>query len=537
MGNDRVRTASDQNAILFVTTEEPNPVEVTVEVNPAFYENNPDLDRDQFPQSRTQTVVAGTSVTFDFSVSANVMQTGFPDHDIRVYDLSDLDRRSGIRVSTDGGQVSVYGINDERFSIDAFSVYPCQEYPTIPESDEDGERSYVYVVLSTSRVEVGRQSRLMVVGCQDRTNVTITPVSQLNSIPSDLPLELGAGETPSPNKPLSITIDRLQTYLLNNLEDLSGTRVVSDKPIALFGGHECAQVPEATNYCAHLVQQIPPEPTWGDRFFIIPVPQRYSGEYYRAATIFSDTSLNVTCRTLGNPSPTTASYEVGNYDPRWGTGWIEFKTAAATSQETRNNEIQWCSVKSNHPILMMQYAQGNTVDARFKDADKRTFGDPFMTIIPPITQYANNFTVPTAKWLRALPLFPSITIAIPLGEFFHSSQQDQTKIRLNGEMVEPDEGWVEIYCSDNEVCGYGGRIESAPEGTVTVEHTSPEAGIGVWTYGIAASVSFGLTAGFRLDPIACKCMGIRYDSLLNLSLIYNTFLSDVQSQTWKLLKM
>ena len=504
MGNDRTRSASDQNAILFVTTEEPNPVQVTVEVNPAFYQNNPDLDAVRFPQSRTQTVVAGVSVSFNFSVSADILPDGFPDRDIRVYDLaSSLDRSSGIRVSTDGGEISLYGINNELSSIDAFSVYPCHEYPTIPVNGA-GRRSYEYVILSASGVSIGRESRLMIVGCQDDTEITITPLTQLPTLPASLPPELGSNQTPSPNNPLDITIDTLQSYLLGTVEDLSGTRVVANKPIALFGGHECALVPGFIQTCDHLVQQIPPQPTWGDRFFIIPVPQRYSGEFYRAATTSADTVLSVTCRTLGDPSPSTVTHVINNAER-----WIEFNTAAATSRETRLNEIQWCSVESNNPILLMQYAQGSTADSTLKDIDRSSFGDPFMTIVPPITQYANDFTVPTAKRLRASPLFSSLTIAIPQGEFFRSPQQDQTRIRLNSEAVEPDEGWVEIFCSNGEVCGYGGRIESAPEGTVTIEHTTPEAGIAAWIYGIAPSVSFGMTPGFRLDPIACKCKGVK----------------------------
>ena len=520
MGNDEVRGASDQNAILFVTTEETSPVQVTVDVNPAFYQNNPNLDTVQFPQTRTQTVVAGTSVAFNFSVSAETPPNGgFPDQDIRVYDLaSSLDRSSGIKVSTDGGQISVYGINNELSSVDAFSVYPCHEYPTIP-ANNDGERFYEYVILSTTSdpVTLRRDSRLMIVGCQDDTDITITPLTQLNTLPANLPPGLGNNETPSPSNPLEITIDILQTYLLGNLEDLSGTRVRSDKPIALFGGHECARVPGFVLNCDYLVQQIPPEPTWGDRFFIIPVPERYSGDFYRAATTTSDTVLSVTCRTLGDPSPSTVTHAINNE-----MRWVEFNTAAATSRETRVNEIQWCSVESNHPILLMQYAQGSTADASQKDIDRSSFGDPFMTIVPPVTQYANDFTVPTAKRLRASPLFPSLTIAIPQGDFFRSPQQDQTRIRLNSETVEPDEGWVEIFCSDGQVCGYGGRIGSAPEGTVTIEHTTPEAGIAVWVYGIASSVSFGMTAGFRLDPIACKCMGINYHN--NSFIIYWTMI-------------
>ena len=497
MGNDRDQDPNDQNAKIVVTTEETQPVEVTVEVNPTFYLNNPNLNAIQFPQTLVQTVVAGTSVVFDFPVNASMPGAPSPLEDIRVYDLSFLDRNSGIRVSTDGGEVSVYAINNEMASIDTFSVYPCHMYPTVPENA--GVRQYEYVILSAGS-PLNRLSRLLVVGCEDDTSITITPVSQLNTIPATVPLELGGGQTLSPTNPLTVTINRLQTYLINNGEDITGSRVTSTQPIALFGGHECAEV--ITPTCDHVVQQLPPEPTWGNKFFILPVPQRYSGEHYRAATISEETSINVTCRTLGNPIPMTQTYTVQNYDSRLNTGWIPFNTSRATSRATRMNDLEWCCVESSAPILLMQYSSGSDFDRSLKDSDRATFGDPFMAIVPPVRQYTNNFTVPTMKDLRD-PLFASLTIAVPQSGFFRSPALDQAMINIDGEQFMPDEGWVEIFCSSGQVCGYGGRLQSAPEGTVTVRHENPLAGISVWVYGIGAAVSFGFNAGFNLDPVAC----------------------------------
>ena len=171
MANYEVQNPVDQDAIIVITTEEPNPVEVTVEVNPAFYLSNPNLNVTAFPQTRMQTVERSSSITFNFPVASLIPGNPPPDEDIRVYTIEDrLDRNSGIRISTDGGEISVYGFNNRLGSLDAFSIFPCHEYPAIV-------GYYEYVILSAAHED--RDSRLMIVGCQDNTEVAITPPSQL----------------------------------------------------------------------------------------------------------------------------------------------------------------------------------------------------------------------------------------------------------------------------------------------------------------------------------------------------------------------
>ena len=124
MASDGAQSSADQNAIVIITTEEPHPVEVTAEVNPAFYENNPNLDATAFPQKQTQTVEPGSLITFYFPVATQTAGHPPPDENIRVYTINDkLDRNSGIRISTDGGKISAYGLNSELY-LHAMSTLP-----------------------------------------------------------------------------------------------------------------------------------------------------------------------------------------------------------------------------------------------------------------------------------------------------------------------------------------------------------------------------------------------------------------------------
>ena len=500
MANDEVQSPADQDALIVITTEEPNPVEVTVKVNPAFYVNNPNLNVTAFPQTRTQTVVRGSSITFPFPVATLSTGKPPPDEDIRVYTIGNtLDRNSGIRISTDGGEISVYGFNNEVVSVGAFSVFPCHSYPGIV-------GNYEYVILSAE--QEARDSRLMIVGCQDNTTVMITSPSLLPIIGPSVPPSLGGGKTPRPGFPLQISdLDQLQSIVLNNQQDLSGTRISSNKPIAVFTGHECGNIPTpSVGTCDLLIQQVPPQVTWGRLFFTVPIVGRYSGDHYRVATVTRNTEFTVTCRTLSNPTPTTRSFPIG-FNDQTNTGFEVFNTNIGTTSEdraSRKEDLQWCCIESNNPVLVMQYAQGGTADETLRD--NATFGDPLMTIVPPVVQYLNNYTVPTEKGLRESRLDVGFTIAIPQDDtFFRNPTVDGSRILLNDEAIipDPDEGWIGIYCASGEICGYSARVEHAPDGVITIRHVDPRAAVSAWVYGIAGAVSFGFTAGFKLDAVTC----------------------------------
>ena len=503
MGNDIDQGLTDQNAVIIVTNDGPRPVEVTVEVNSAFYDaSNVNLNRTAFPQTQRQSVESGSSVTFTFSVVPNL-----PNEDIRVYQIEDLfDRNSGIRVTTDGGEVSVYAINNELQSVDAFSVFPCYEYPT-------RLSMYEYIVVGApvnTESTPTRNNSILIVGCQDDTDVEVIPPFQFPTISASVPVNLGGGQTPRPGTHLVIDgLNQLTSLILNVVDDPTGTRILSTKPIAVFTGHQCANVPSSfTLACDHVVQQVPPQLTWGTRFFTVPVIGRYSGDHYRVVTATANTEFTLTCRTLANPTPTIENFPI-NFNDDTNSGFEVFNTNIGTTsgdRASRKDDLQWCCIESNNPVLVMQYAQGQTADMVLKDF--ATFGDPFMTIIPPVVQYLNDYVLPTEKGLRESPFIAGYTIAVPQSEFFNSPSQDGSSILVNGEAVVPDEEWVELFCSNREICGYAARVEIAPQGVVSIRHTNPSAAISAWVYGIAGAVSFGYTAGFKLDEVACKAVCI-----------------------------
>ena len=90
-------------------------------------------------------------------------------------------------------------------------------------------------------------------------------------VPDDIQnLSNSAQETLYARDSSVITLNRLQTLLIasSGFVDLTGTLIMSDKPITVIGGHECANVPPNKVYCEHVEQQIPPTLTWGKKHLV-----------------------------------------------------------------------------------------------------------------------------------------------------------------------------------------------------------------------------------------------------------------------------
>ena len=389
---------------LYISTNEPDPVSFTI-------------------YSAQQTFTYDGTVTSDSVTIVDIPQQ----YQIEITELGITNQGIHIKAEMDR-KVSVYGITTQPGSADAFTAFSCSRVAGIQE--------YEYYAIMYDGV--GGNSSVVFVGCEDNTTITID-----NSV--------------------EITLDRLQTYLHyegSTRRDLTGAHYVSNKPISVFSGHRCTNIPSNRTYCDHLIQQIPPTVTWGTFFLSKSFEGRTSGEIYRVLAAYPSTVVNVKCNTVLNFGPLTLT-TLGD--------WQEFQIPA-------NN---YCSIESNYPILVMEFMLGG---------EGLEFGDPLMMMLPPVDQYSNDYH------LKLVSDFTNYVTVYVTPQFFQPQSIILGDTTLQSEHVT----WHSVSCYNGSVCGYVVSTQRQA-GEYHLYHQSPDARIGVSVHGIAHGGSYGYIGGIQTD--------------------------------------
>ena len=376
--------------------------------------------------------------------------------------LSDTERNKGIKVrATDPSkQIFVSGLNYKQSTSDAFLALP-----TGTAIDEE----YTYIINSVAwanRTSASLSSLILIVGTQDNTVLTITP-SEYVTIPHDLRDSSNTQTFIHPGQSYTVMLDQLQTYQIESALDLTGSKIVSNKPLSVFTGHECADIPAGVSSCDHLFEQVPPTSTWGKVFFLVSSDSvsRTSPEWYRIVSSEPSTTISLTCF-LQDDSLHSFSYQA--YIVSVG-GFEQFPVE-------QNN---YCYVLTDKPVLVMNYAYGALANQRW--------GDPFMMMVLPTEQYITNTTVN----FYAFENFTSdITIVV--------LQQDVPAIGsvlLDNSSVDSD--WTLLYCSEEELCGYTLHMQVST-GFHSFRHINSSIPVAVYVRGFEKSRSYGYPASMAL---------------------------------------
>ena len=219
------------------------------------------------------------------------------------------------------------------------------DYLIHPNMEVASQSSYEYFGLSTSysgQTFAGRTSQILLIGNDDATTVSITPTQTVN-LPQDAQNSSSPLVSVQAGNTHNVTINRLQTLLIVHPSmDITGTKIVSTKPLTVLSGHSCAQFPSDQGFCEPVFVHVPPTFTWGREFLLAAFAGRTSTQFYRLVTAEESNTIAYKCGT---------SDPVGSMLPSAGSGTIISLPA---------NSV--CSLSSIKPIFVVQLGASHETD-------------------------------------------------------------------------------------------------------------------------------------------------------------------------------
>ena len=479
-GNSEAYDVTDKisSVALLVTTDDEGPVNFTVKY---------------FNITLTRTAQRGQTTHIDLPTSRN--------NDIRVQDMTEQNK--AIHVKAEGDKLlTVYGISSISSDMfEGFLALPCHSY-------ENVSNPYNYTVFSAQTNDTGsltgefRKSRILIVACDQKENTSVKiRLTDVVEVPDSWP---GTKRKYDAKDKLSLdnTLIPGGTVMIETPagRDLSGTFIRSDKPISVFVGHRCAQVPTGKDHCNYIVEQIPPDVTWGTKFFTAPLSLRRSGERYRIETTRkTDVIVNVTCTTEGEAQPRVVKneYIIKRFQH------LEFDTLVNCSNSTGGSSScrrDFCCIETSEPAIVMMYGKGDELDKVRPPKESDSFGawgDPTMVLVPPVHQYSNNFTISTRDNLTMDTFYSYISYAIP-AEHFNNSAAHRSAFTIDDTEFSPGSGYQPIFCSNGEICGYG-AYSNITNADHLVQYNKAGAGMYLYVYGFTEFASIAYPAGFNMD--------------------------------------
>ena len=325
---------------------------------------------------------------------------------------------------TASDDVTIYGMNRQQFSTDAYLALPI---------DAVGLR---YRIVDYGGIPGGL---LSVVPTQDNTTIHIEPPASTGLAAFNKTLALGdvfEWETPVGST-------------------LTGTLITSDKPVSVYGGNRCINIPAAYSYCDHIIEQMAPTNTWGRTFVTYPLALR-TADTFRIVADLDGTEVVIQKGGLTEVKQLNA----GEY--------YEFMTGDPMA------------ITSNNPIIVAQYSNGTTFD--------HVVSDPFMVLIP---SYEQGFTEASFS----TPISDPVTGDGGFTNYVNITvlTANTGDVLLDG-MPIPAANWTAIPGSD-----YSGTSVAIAEG---VHHITSVVPILTVVYGYAQDDSYGYPGGLLVARIA-----------------------------------
>ena len=367
--------------------------------------------------------IPGLSFTTNFNVTAGVITTVNLPTTASVTS-SDVVQSKGIHIVAND-DITVYGFSVVPYTTDAFLAFP---------TDAIGKD---YTIMAYKNVNIVNATQFGIVAAESgTTTVTITPSVTTGSRTAGVPY--------------NISLTQGQTYMLRNTgsspNDLTSTTISADKKVAVFGGHQCSNIPSGSvYYCDYLVEQLPPNSAWGTEFATVPLFGR-SGDTFRIMAQQAGTTVSIN-------GSSVATLGAGQFYESVLTGYNK--------------------ITANNPILVGQYSNSGTYDNAVN-------ADPFFLLVPPTDQFLTDYRVNCG----------TPNIAVNYINIIAKTTQTST-VTVDGSGVGP---WTVIPGTS-----FSGIRVPVSAGQHSVNSTFP---IGVFVYGFGIDDSYGYLGGQSFSPVA-----------------------------------
>ena len=371
--------------------------------------------------------IPGFAITNNFSVAAGgVTNVSVTNSAMIQYYEYNMKGTNGIHVIA-SQPVAVYALVYQPEASTAFTGYPTRMLGTN------------YCVLAYPGPNYQYLSQFAVVATENNTSVTITPSSTANLLGSTTNLTLQEGQS-------------YQNRSSASGSDVTGTRIESDKPIAVFAGARFAYVPANTETEAAnpVVQQQLPVDWWGTNALGLSFAGRTDGDTYRVLAAYNDT-------VVWTNGVMVATNQASGFTDLIIDGPVEFQ--------------------GSKPIQVAQFANGTDFDSL-----PNNYGDPCEMVLPP-----------AGHWLATNVVYT------PTGPDSYGNPYDFTTNYLNIIVVDwaTNSTYLDVTNAiTNFVAvgtnGYFGARIVVATGTYTVSSSQP---VGVQVYGFGSYDAYGYFGG------------------------------------------